>query len=77
MFVIQLIVRASVFATAVLVAGCAADPTNNTLVVLQHPETKDTKQCTADAWTTWNVYAATEACAKAYEKAGYVRLGAY
>ena len=57
--------------------GCAMNPSNNTLVVLQHPETKETKECRADAWTTWNVYAEVEACAKAYEKAGFKRLGAY
>lgn len=60
-----------------ILSGCAADPSNNTLVVLQHPETKVTVQCTADAWTTWNPYAQVAKCAEAYEKAGYVRLGAY
>jgi hypothetical protein len=57
--------------------GCAANSNNNTLVVLQHPETKLTKECRGDAWTTWNVYAEVEACAKAYERAGFVRLGHY
>ncbi len=40
-----------------LTAGCAANPKNKTLIVVQ--------------------YAQTEACAKAYEKAGWVRLGDY
>ncbi len=61
----------------VLVSGCAASPDSHTLVVLQHPTTKDIRECRADAWTTWNVYAEVEACAKAYEKAGYKRLGQY
>lgn len=60
-----------------MIAGCALDPNSNTLVVLQHPETKATVQCTADSWTTWNPYAQVAKCAEAYEKAGYVRLGAY
>lgn len=69
-----------IISLSVLVAvasGCAMNPSNNTLVVLQHPDTKETKECRADAWTTWNVYAEVEACAKAYEKAGFKRLGAY
>ncbi|MGH8477148.1 MAG: hypothetical protein ACRERV_05770 [Methylococcales bacterium] len=44
------------------------------MIVLQHPKTKETKECRADAWTTWNVYAKVEECAKAYEKAGFVEL---
>lgn len=58
--------------------GCALDPNNKTLIVLQNPTTKEMKDCTGgDPWATWNVYAATEACAKAYEKAGWVRMGSY
>lgn len=68
-----------VFPAFLIVAliGCAANPSNKTLIVLQNPETKETKECRADAWTTWNVYAEVEACAKAYEKAGFIRLGDY
>ena len=61
----------------VLISGCAMDPTKHTLVVLQHPESKEIKECRADDLTTWNVYAEVEACAKAYEKAGFQRLGEY
>lgn len=57
--------------------GCAADSRNHTLVVLQNPTSKDTKECKGDAWANWNPYAAVEQCAVAYEKAGYVRMGAY
>jgi hypothetical protein len=67
----------SLFVLVAVTSGCAMNPSNNTLVVLQHPDTKETKECRADAWTTWNVYAEVEACAKAYEKAGFKRLGAY
>ena len=65
------------FVLVVAGSGCAMNPSNKTLIVLQHPETKDTEECRADAWTTWNVYAEVEACAKAYEKAGFIRLGDY
>lgn len=58
-------------------SGCVTSLGYNTLVVLQHPETKETRECRADAWTTWNVYAEVEACAKAYEKAGFERIGSY
>ena len=71
---------AAVITLAALIAslaGCAADPKNKTMVVLQHPTTKETKECKGDPWANWNPYAATEACAAAYEKAGYVRMGAY
>jgi hypothetical protein len=62
---------------ALIMSGCAMNPSNKTLIVLQHPGTKETRECRADAWTTWNVYAEVEACAKAYEKAGFNRLGSY
>lgn len=70
-------VAATILAVMALLVGCAADSKNNTMVVLQHPTTKETKECKGDAWANWNPYAATEACAAAYEKAGYVRMGAY
>ena len=49
----------------------------STMIVLQHPETKEMVQCEADPWASWNVYAATESCAKGYERAGYVRMSDY
>ena len=76
---------AAVVSTSV-VTGCATVVTDKngkqvasrkTLIILQHPETKDTKECKGDPWANWNVYAATEECAKAYESAGYVRIGGY
>lgn len=60
-----------------MLTGCAMDPSNHTLIVLENPKTKQTVQCTADAWTTWNVYAQVEKCAEGYEKAGYKRLSEY
>lgn len=66
-----------IIATLLSLTGCAADPNNHTLIVLEHPETKQTVQCKGDAWASWNVYAETEKCAEAYEKAGYKRLGSY
>ena len=49
----------------------------STMVVLQHPETELMAQCEADPWASWNVYAATESCAKGYERAGFVRMSDY
>jgi ABC-type uncharacterized transport system auxiliary subunit len=66
-----------ILAACAVLSACAADVNNKTLIVLQHPTTKETKECRGDAWTTWNVYAEVEACAKAYEKAGFKRLGSY
>lgn len=62
---------------AALLTGCVAGQNSRTLIVLQNPKTKETKECKADAWSTWDVYAATEACAKAYEKIGFKRVGGY
>lgn len=65
------------FIVTALLIGCAANPNNKTLIVMQHPTTKDIKECRADAWTTWNVYAEVRECSKAYEAAGYRVLGSY
>jgi hypothetical protein len=53
-------------------AGCGP-----TMVVLHNPATGAMAQCQADPWLNWNPYAATEACAKGYEAAGYKRTGTY
>jgi len=67
----------AVILVLLLFSGCAFNPDNKTMIVLHNKDTKETKECRGDAWTTWNVYAQVEACAKAYEKAGFVRLGSY
>jgi hypothetical protein len=59
-------------AAAILLSGCG--PTH---VVLQNPNTGEMAQCAGDAWANWNVYAATESCAKGYEASGYVRRSSY
>jgi len=53
------------------------NPKNKTLIVLQHPETKQAVECKNRPGATWDPYAEVEACAKAYEKAGFVRIGDY
>ena len=60
-----------------ILMGCALNPNNKSLIVLQNPKTQEVKECKGDPWASWDAYAATEACAKAYEKAGFVRLGDY
>ena len=47
----------------------------NRLVVLQHPETKQTVQCRVDPWGSMNRTAQIEACVTAYKKAGYGVVG--
>lgn len=44
------------------------------IIVLKDPATGNVAQCSADAWSNWNPRGATQACAKAYEAAGYVRM---
>lgn len=61
----------------IITSGCALNPENHTMVVLQNTETKEIKECRSDGWTTWNMYAEVEACSKAYEKAGFKILGQY
>lgn len=59
-------------AVALTVQGCGT-----TMVVLKDTKTGAMAQCQADPWLNWNPYAATEACARGYENAGYTRTGAY
>lgn len=49
----------------------------STMIVLKNPKTGEMAQCEADPWANWNVYAATESCAKGYEKAGWKRMSDY
>lgn len=64
-------------AVLALVSCGAMNPNNKTLIVLQNPETKQTVQCSSRTGATWNPYAEVEACAQAYEKTGYKRVGGY
>ncbi len=52
-------------------SGCANSGQQPTLVMLQNPQTKEIVKCDDD------IYAKTKTCAEAYEKGGWVRLGAY
>jgi hypothetical protein len=67
------IISLSVFVA--VTSGCALNPSNNTLVVLQHPDTKETKECKAGTWALWNASAEVEACVKTYEKSGFKKTG--
>jgi hypothetical protein len=44
------------------------------LIVMHNPKTGEVAQCEADPWATFRPRAATEACAQAYEKAGWDRM---
>jgi len=56
---------------AVLLSGCA----NLTrVVVMQHPETKQTVYCNANGAVSVGHGRQIDACMKAHEKAGYVKV---
>ncbi|MEZ5759097.1 MAG: hypothetical protein R3D86_12825 [Emcibacteraceae bacterium] len=55
-------------------AGCANG--RKSIIVLQHPETKQTAECKGDPWNDLDPWSAAEKCAKDYETAGYKRLDA-
>lgn len=57
--------------SVIVLAGCS---TGKRIIVLQHPETKQTVECQADPWATFDQKGVTEQCAKDYEAAGYKRL---
>lgn len=62
----------TIIALSLLTSACG-----KTLIVMQNPVDGQIVQCKGDAWNSWNVYAETEACAKAYESAGWKRIGGY
>jgi len=53
-----------------LISGCAGP----TLIVLHNPETKQVAQCQGDPKLHSDPQGAAEACARGYEKGGYVRV---
>ena len=55
---------------ALLITGCAGP----TLIVLHNPETKQMAQCQGDPKLHSDPHGAAEACARGYEKGGYVRV---
>ena len=54
----------------VLASGCSSP----TLIVLHNPETKQVAQCQGDPKLHSSPQDAAEACARGYEKGGYVRV---
>jgi hypothetical protein len=60
--------RALIVMAAVMVAGCST-PT----YVMKNPTTGEMAQCHGDSGD-WNPRAAANQCARAYEKAGWVRV---
>ena len=45
------------------------------VVVLQHPQTKQTVDCKVDPWGSMNRNQQIESCVDAYKKAGYSVVG--
>jgi hypothetical protein len=65
------------FAIAVLSLLIASCGTKATQIILHNPETKQVTKCQGDPKLHSNPADAAEACAKGYEKAGYVRTSSY
>jgi hypothetical protein len=55
-----------------VLAGCGS-PTR--VVVMQHPETKQTVECKIDPWGSVNRNSQIDACVTSYEQAGYRKVG--
>ena len=55
---------------SLLITGCGSKATQ---IILHNPETKQVVKCQGDPQLHSNPADAAEACAKGYEKAGYVR----
>ncbi|MEI7608373.1 MAG: hypothetical protein WCJ64_13440 [Rhodospirillaceae bacterium] len=64
---------AIICAALALLAGCATGPS---MVVLQHPDTKQMAQCKAEQWDMAKAEH-IEACIKGYEAAGFKMLNSY
>ena len=64
-----------VLSAALALVGCAS-PAKNKVAIMYNPETKDTKECRVDGWTTWQwQYAEVlQQCINGYEQAGYRRV---
>lgn len=56
---------------AAAVAGCAAENSYSRLVVLQHPETKQTVDCKYPEMASVRLSSHIDTCVATYEKAGY------
>ena len=57
---------------AFVLAGCGSV---SRVVVLRHPQTKQTVECRVDPWGSSNRTAQIEDCVKAYRQAGYTVVG--
>jgi hypothetical protein len=62
----------TIVALALLLAGCGSV---NRVVVLQHPDTKQTVQCKVNPWGPFDRTGQIESCVRAYEEAGYRTVG--
>ena len=57
---------------ALVLAGCGSA---SRVVVLQHPQTRQTVDCKVDPWGDVNKTRQIENCVKAYKQAGYTVVG--
>ena len=59
--------------TSMSVLSACGSPSR--VVVLQHPDTKQTVQCRVDPWGDMRRTTQIESCVRAYEQAGYRVVG--
>jgi uncharacterized NAD-dependent epimerase/dehydratase family protein len=48
-----------------------------TLIILQHPATREVVECDGAPWDNWSEVASIEMCTEGYEASGYVRKKSY
>jgi hypothetical protein len=66
--------RAGALAIALLLVGCGFRTEGPTLIVMQNKKTGQMAQCESDDLYRKMAVEKVEACAKSYEKAGWVRI---
>jgi len=64
--------RAVLVACLLLLAACGSV---TRVVVLQHPQTKQTVECRVDPWGSVNRTDQIDSCVSAYKKSGYAVVG--
>ena len=64
--------RVILVAWMLLLAACGSP---SRVVVLQHPQTKQTVECRVDPWGSMNRTGQIDACVSAYKKSGYEVIG--
>jgi len=64
--------RIALIAVGLMLFGCGSP---SRVVILQHPETKQTVKCEVDPWGHINRTLQIDDCVNAYQKAGFKPVG--